>query len=207
MQTEAAKKRLDTDGSYEKSLEAICFKIFSIRQGAKPDSNMRYNQQSLEIFEKVSSYYYQRDVTKRFELKPGTYVVVASLFEKNKSSKFLLRYFFETEGKFQLQQQSPSNQNQVTSDNATNNNNNNNIISNKVYPAPAPAPVPTPTPNKTNSQTTNKNNDSKSNNNNLPINQADAYDVWFFAGMEKSGRENFVKEAKLNSQKAFDRVF
>ena len=97
LQTESARKRLENDGTYEKSMEAISYKIYSIRSGEKPDPNNKYSANSLEKIDQISSYYYQRDVTKRFELNPGTYVLIPSMFEKNKNMKFLLRYFYEAE--------------------------------------------------------------------------------------------------------------
>jgi len=41
------------------------------------------------------AYLYQREVTKRFELPPGTYVIIPSLHKKNKRMKFVLRVYVE----------------------------------------------------------------------------------------------------------------
>ena len=40
-------------------------------------------------------YLQQREVTRRFEFVPGTYVIIPSLLKKNKRMKFILRVYIE----------------------------------------------------------------------------------------------------------------
>jgi hypothetical protein len=97
MQTDSFKRRLQSADPTDRCLEAICFKIFLIKEGTNPNENNIYNDESLEYIDRASHYCHYRDVSERFELKPNSYIIIPSLYEKNLKAKFLLRCFYETE--------------------------------------------------------------------------------------------------------------
>ena len=82
LQTEQAQKRLETDGSYQKSNEAIYFSIYKVinPKDDNKSSNKKYLDKDLREVANSDTYFYQREVSKRFELPADEYVIIPSLF-------------------------------------------------------------------------------------------------------------------------------
>ena len=178
LQTETVRKRQETDGSYENAFEALSFRIYSIRAGEKPDSKNRYAAQSLELVDKISSYIYQRDVTQRFDLKPNTYVLIPSLFDRNKNMKYILRYFHE------LDESETNGIDSKTINHST-----------PVTPLAGSVLTGTTTPNKANLVQPGPGVSSLS----------EKYDSWYFAGMSRDAIEKHNAMALDNSLKSTNR--
>lgn len=98
MQTEQTRLRAESDGSYESSNEGIFFKIYNVVNPNHDNSKDGKKYLSKDLQELVSSdmYLYQREVCKRFDLPAGDYVLIPSLFVKDKRMKFIVRVFIET---------------------------------------------------------------------------------------------------------------
>ncbi len=98
LQTEQAQKRLETDGSYQNSNEAIYFSIYKIINPKDDNklSNKKYLDKDLREVANSDTYFYQREVSKRFELPADEYVIIPSLFKMNVKMKFVLRMYIET---------------------------------------------------------------------------------------------------------------
>lgn len=98
MQIEQVRKRSETDGTYENSNEGISFSIFSITDknvNVKLINNQKFTDFELKKVGTSGPYLNQREITKRFDYPPGTYVIIPSLNKKNKRMKFLLRVYIE----------------------------------------------------------------------------------------------------------------
>lgn len=98
MQTEQTRKRAETNGQYIESNEALYFSIYSITDPTsnnRRDSN-KFLSNGLEEVASSGLYLYQREVCRRFDLPAGDYVIIPSLFEKDKRMKFVLRVFMES---------------------------------------------------------------------------------------------------------------
>jgi hypothetical protein len=98
LQTEQAQKRLETDGSYQNSNEAIYFSIYKVinPKDDNKSSNKKYLDKDLREVANSDTYFYQREVSKRFELPADEYVIIPSLFKMNVKMKFVLRMYIET---------------------------------------------------------------------------------------------------------------
>ena len=94
MQTESVRKRTETNGQFEDSFEDLSFRIYEVKSGA--DELAKYDSSQLTEVAKLPYYLAAREVTKRIRLRPGKYVIIPSLFEKNVNMKFLLRVFYES---------------------------------------------------------------------------------------------------------------
>ncbi len=84
LQTEQAQKRLETDGSYQNSNEAIYFSIYKIINPKDDNklSNKKYLDKDLREVANSDTYFYQREVSKRFEL-PADEAVPEARFVDN----------------------------------------------------------------------------------------------------------------------------
>ena len=58
-------------------------------------NNQKFTDYELKKVGTSGAYLNQREVTKRVELTPGTYVIIPSLYKKNKRMKFILRVYVE----------------------------------------------------------------------------------------------------------------
>jgi hypothetical protein len=58
-------------------------------------NNQKFTDYELKKVGTSGAYLAQREVTKRVELPPGTYVIIPSLHKKNKRMKFVLRVYVE----------------------------------------------------------------------------------------------------------------
>ena len=97
MQTETLKLREQT-GSYSNSRVSIGFYIYKIvDEKAVIDKSKPIPPANLNFIDSSGNYLYQREVSKRCDLLPGSYVIVPSCFKQDISMKFLLRVFVEGE--------------------------------------------------------------------------------------------------------------
>ena len=103
LQTEQTRKRRETNGTYESSFEAMLFSVFSVKRPKKNSDKSKYSDRELTPLESITSgssnsptYEFARDFTRRYELTPGQYIVMPSLFEKDSQMKYLLRLFVES---------------------------------------------------------------------------------------------------------------
>lgn len=59
------------------------------------ENNTKLTSQDLELVGKSGTYMNNREVTKRFEVQSGYYVVIPSTYESDVNSKFMLRIYTE----------------------------------------------------------------------------------------------------------------
>lgn len=93
IQTEQVRKRAETNGSYENSNEPISFRIYQVSVKSLVS---RYSENQLTEVGNLNIYLAEKEVSKRFDLPPGDYVIIPSLFEKDKPMQFVLRLFMES---------------------------------------------------------------------------------------------------------------
>ncbi|XP_055875856.1 calpain-9-like isoform X2 [Biomphalaria glabrata] len=75
---------------------AVGFDIYKLkRPELRPLDNSRAPESALLLAKRSGSYVFYREVTKRFELSPGTYVIIPSTFQPHQEAEFLLRIFTE----------------------------------------------------------------------------------------------------------------
>jgi hypothetical protein len=99
MQKYTREKRSETKG--ESAEEYIQFRLYKVKNpvdalNAK-NSGIKLYASQLDPAGTSGSYINLRDVTKRFRLPVGDYLLIPSCFEKNKEAEFLLRLFSEQE--------------------------------------------------------------------------------------------------------------
>jgi hypothetical protein len=64
----------------------------------KLDNNQKFTSKELEEVGRTGIYLCTREVTKRFELRPGQYVIIPSMFQRDVAGKFFLRMFCKGRG-------------------------------------------------------------------------------------------------------------
>jgi hypothetical protein len=102
LQTEQARKRRETNGTYESSFEAMLFSVYSIKKPKSHSYNRKYSDQELTPLESSNktaanpTYEFARDFTRRYDIDPGQYIIIPSLFSKDCPMKYLLRFFIES---------------------------------------------------------------------------------------------------------------
>ncbi|CAL1530831.1 unnamed protein product [Lymnaea stagnalis] len=78
------------------SMIAVGFDVYKLKSPElRPLDNSRAPKNALLLTRRSGSYVYYREVTKRFELKPGTYVIIPSTFNPHEEAEFMLRLFTE----------------------------------------------------------------------------------------------------------------
>ena len=93
MQKDSRLKRLKT--GQDSCEEYIQFKLFKVKDGVETDGVRLYGSQ-LDRIGASGSYINSREVTKRFRVDPGNYLIIPSTYDEGKESEFLLRVFTET---------------------------------------------------------------------------------------------------------------
>lgn len=94
MQKDTRAKRSRNRG--EPAEEFIQFRIFKIKDGIdEKDTGMKYYSSELERIGTSGNYINKREVTKRFRVSPGNYIIIPSTYDENHECKFLLRVFTE----------------------------------------------------------------------------------------------------------------
>ncbi|BFZ03220.1 hypothetical protein BsWGS_06259 [Bradybaena similaris] len=75
---------------------AVGFDVYKLKSPElRPLDNSRAPRNALLLTRRSGSYVFYREVTKRFELKPGTYVIIPSTFNPHEEAEFMLRLFTE----------------------------------------------------------------------------------------------------------------
>jgi calpain len=74
--------------------------VFKIKDDVPVDENktsgLRFYSGQLERIGASGSYINSREVTKRFRVDPGNYLIIPSTYDANKACDFLIRTFTET---------------------------------------------------------------------------------------------------------------
>ncbi|KAK7113571.1 calpain-B-like isoform X2 [Littorina saxatilis] len=79
------------------SKTAIGFDIYKLKHpDHRPLNDQRAPKNALILSKRSGTYVFYREVTKRFELPPGHYVVIPATFNPHEEAKFMLRIFTET---------------------------------------------------------------------------------------------------------------
>ena len=96
MQKDTRLKRLETGNDSEESIQFRLYKINDdIEINQTRSSGLRlYANQSVRIGSS-GSYINSREVTKRFKVRPGNYVIIPSTYEDDRECDFLLRILTE----------------------------------------------------------------------------------------------------------------
>lgn len=203
MQTEGVSKRAETNGR-QNIIEPIAVRLYAIKDGSAPKNGV-YDYTNLQEVDKMPTYMATREVSKRLTVKAGNYIIIPSMFDKNKPMKFLLRVFTETNAPSANTNNTNTNNNQVApvkppvpapapnNNNNTNNNNNNNNANQNTTPVKPPVPIPAPIPN--------NNNNNNNNNAQLNISDNNSYDKWFYGGLNQNQIAAITKDAQAATAK------
>ncbi len=97
LQKYTREKRMENNG--QATEQHIQFRLFRVKNEADAENTKRtgkkLNSRQLEKCGTSGTYVNKREVTSRFRIPPGTYVVIPSCFEENVSGEFLLRIYTE----------------------------------------------------------------------------------------------------------------
>lgn len=98
MQKDSRLKRMQTGN--DSCEEYIQFKLFKINDDVEVDENkttgLRLYSGQLERIGTSGSYINAREVTKRFRVDPGNYLIIPSTYDADRECEFLIRTFTET---------------------------------------------------------------------------------------------------------------
>ena len=82
----------------ESELFPIGFRIYLLKDWQQEATlDEKFLESNAEFVEDSGDYHYYPEVTRRFELKPGAYVIIPSTIEPNQEREFMLRIFSEKE--------------------------------------------------------------------------------------------------------------
>ena len=95
MQMDQVRRRLQFENNYADSNAPIAFSLFKIRSEYRA-KNRKFAPNELTRIFNDSNYVGQREITKRFDLEPGSFVLIPSLYEKGEAMNFFIRVFIET---------------------------------------------------------------------------------------------------------------
>jgi hypothetical protein len=105
MQTETLRLR-EKSGQFSGSREALGIHVYQVTGENHHQSGVeltkRLNSSQMQYCEDSGVYLYQREISKRFDLTPGSYVIIPSCFKKDVAMKFHLRVFIEGEEEREL---------------------------------------------------------------------------------------------------------
>ncbi len=104
MQTETLRLREKT-GNFMGSREALGIHVYALTEESNNSGGeltKKLNSSQMKYCDDNGIYMYQREISKRFDLKPGSYVIIPSCFKKDVAMKFLLRVFIEGEEEREL---------------------------------------------------------------------------------------------------------
>lgn len=94
MQKDSRLKRIKTKA--DSAEEFIQFRLYKVRDEDSVDgSGMKFYSNQLDRVGASGSYINSREVTKRFRLEPGYYLIIPSTYEDDKSCEFMLRILTE----------------------------------------------------------------------------------------------------------------
>lgn len=83
--------------STDKNYEPIGLYIYSIiDKDAQPDQNGIYSKDSLKFYKHTRGFMPVKQISKRFDIEPGDYVVIPSFFQKNIPGCYVLRVYMES---------------------------------------------------------------------------------------------------------------
>jgi calpain len=97
MQKDARLKRIKTKS--DSAEEFIQFRLYRIKDDSAVDesktSGLKFYSNQLDRIGSSGSYINSREVTKRFRVEPGYYLIIPSTYEEDKSCEFMLRILTE----------------------------------------------------------------------------------------------------------------
>lgn len=100
MQKHSRQKRIQTRG--QSAEESIGFKLFRVRDESiineeSMSAGVKFNWNHLEKVGDSGVYINKREVTKRFRVDPGYYVIVPSTFHGDRNCEFMIRILTEVQ--------------------------------------------------------------------------------------------------------------
>ena len=96
MQTDSARRRAATDGSFDSSNVPIHFEVFKVTDSNQGTRTKKYTSDDLDRVYAGSPYINQRSISARLNLEPGSYVIIPSTFDANVAAEFIVRVFIES---------------------------------------------------------------------------------------------------------------
>jgi len=97
MQKDTRLKRIETKG--DTAEEYLQFRLFKIKDHVSFDENqatgLRLYSSDLERIGTSGTYINKREVTKRFRVPPGNYIIIPSTYDEGRETKFMLRFYTE----------------------------------------------------------------------------------------------------------------
>ena len=92
MQTEQVQRRVEFNNNFADSNVPIAFGLFKIKDDFHNKSRKFSQNELIKVFND-SNYVGHREISKRFDLEPGSYVLIPSIFEKDVAMKYFVRVF------------------------------------------------------------------------------------------------------------------
>jgi calpain, invertebrate len=97
MQKDTRLRRIQT--GQDSSEEFIQFRLFRVKDGVDleehPPGSLRLYGDEIDKIDSSGPYINMREITKRFRVDPGNYIIIPSTYEPDHSCKFMLRVFTE----------------------------------------------------------------------------------------------------------------
>lgn len=98
MQKDSRLKRI-SQGTDESAEEYVQFRLFKIREGtdidASRETGLKLYADHLDRIGTSGAYINSREVTKRFRVDPGSYLIIPSTYDEDHDCEFMLRVFTE----------------------------------------------------------------------------------------------------------------
>lgn len=98
MQKHNREKKRERNGQLVEGF--VQFRVYKVRKESDGENaiqtRVKLTEDQLERVGNSGNYVNKREITKRFRLEPGYYLIIPSLFEHNQEGHFLIRVFTET---------------------------------------------------------------------------------------------------------------
>lgn len=96
-QEDTVKGRLKSDGAFYGMNQLIGFYVYYNSTNVQPNNDGKYDLTKLIFVNYIENFKFYREISMRFEIPPGEYIIVPCCFDQDKSAKYLLRVFVQSD--------------------------------------------------------------------------------------------------------------
>ncbi|RNA11683.1 calpain-1 catalytic subunit-like, partial [Brachionus plicatilis] len=101
IQKDDPETRISQSEAFWANLEQIGFHVYAIKPNAVKNSRGNYEKPDMKRVATVKTFKRQRQVAKRVFLPPSKYIIMPCTYDKDKSAKYLLQYYFDIQDKYE----------------------------------------------------------------------------------------------------------